>query len=449
MIRIKRRARSALLLAALLVGGVCFYAARFALQGGRWAASYVNRAVYADGRLAVGELTDRNGVVLASPGGTGIVFAEDEKLRRAALHVTGDAAGNIGTGALTAFKSQLIGYDIVNGVYARGGAGGQVALTVDSRLQTAAYDALANRRGCVIVSDYETGDIVCVASSPTFDPAFPPESAELDARYEGVYINRAISSAYIPGSIFKLVTSAAAIENIGDIYSRVFECSGSTDVGGDTVTCTQAHGSLTFEDALAVSCNVTFAQLSLELGADTLARYADEFGLTRRHAIDGIETAKGGFDKGGEGSPELAWSGVGQYNDTVCPAAMLRLVSAIAGDGAAAHLRLVSRGAVSRLIPPATERLMAADTARQLALMMNYNASRTYGASNFPGLELYAKSGTAEVGGGKQPHAWFTGYITNDGCHLAFTAIVENGGSGASAAGAVVNAVLQEALRIY
>ncbi|MDR2665292.1 MAG: penicillin-binding protein [Oscillospiraceae bacterium] len=449
MIRIKRRALSALLLAALLVGGTCAYAARFALSGGRWASSYVNQAVYSGGKIAVGEITDRNGVVLASPAKNGIAFADDEKLRLACLHVTGDAAGNIGTGALAAFKSRLIGYDIANGVYARGGYGDTVALTVDARLQKAAYDALAGRRGCIIVSNYETGDIACAVSVPTFDPVSPPERAELDARYEGVYINRAISSAYVPGSVFKLVTSAAAIENIGDIYSRVFECGGSVDIGGDTVTCTQPHGSLTFEDALAVSCNVTFARLSLELGADTLARYADKFGFTGTVSIDGIKTAKGGFRKGEEGSPELAWSGVGQYDDTVCPAAMLRLVSAVAAGGSAPQFRLVSRSALSRLFPPAAERLLEADTARQLALMMNYNVSRTYGASNFPGLELYAKSGTAEVGGGRQPHAWFTGYITNDGCPLAFTAVVENGGSGASVAGAAVNAVLQEALRVY
>ncbi|MDR1590038.1 MAG: penicillin-binding protein [Oscillospiraceae bacterium] len=447
MIRIKRRAVSVLLLVALLMGGVCLYVARLARDGERWASSVVNRAVFADGRLAAGSLTDRNGVILMDArDGAARVFAEDEKLRRATLHAVGDMNGSIGTGALTVFKSRLTGYDFINGIYSREGAGDAVALTLDSRLQTAAYDALAGRRGCVIVSDYVTGDIVCMVSSPTFDPENPPENIESDARFEGAYINRAISSAYIPGSVFKLATAAAAIENIGDIYERVFECEGGVTIGGETVTCTGSHGSLTFEDALAVSCNVTFAQLSLELGADTLARYAEAFGLTRRHNIDGTETARGRFDEAEDGSPELGWSGVGQYNDTICPAAMLRLAAAIANGGEAASLRLVLRGGLEKLMPAATERVMSSETARKLSLMMSYNVERTYGAENFPGLRLYAKSGTAEVGGGKQPHAWFAGFITNEGHPLAFTVVVENGGAGAAVAGSVANAVLQAAL---
>jgi peptidoglycan glycosyltransferase len=385
-------------------------------------------------------------VILAAQRGGTRVFADEEKLRRASLHAVGDMYGGVGTGALTSFKSRLIGYDFINGIYSREGAGGEVALTLDARLQTAAYDALAGRRGCVIISDYVTGDILCMVSSPTFDPENPPEDVEGDARYEGVYINRAISAAYIPGSVFKLVTAAAAIESIGDIYERVFECEGSVMIDGEAVTCTGRHGSLTFEDALAVSCNVTFAQLSLELGADTLARYAEDFGLTSRHYIDGVSTAQGRFDKAGDGSPELGWSGVGQHNDTVVPAAMLRLVAAIANGGAAEQLRLVRRDGLERLIPAAEERVMSRETARRLSLMMSYNVEHTYGAGSFPGLELYAKSGTAEVGGGKQPHAWFAGYITNEGRPLAFTVVVENGGSGASVAGAVANAVLQAAL---
>lgn len=445
MIRIKRRAVSVLLLVALLMGGLCLYIARFVSSGEKWASSVVNRAVFSDGMLATGTLTDRNGVVLAA-WREGRVFADDERLRRASMHAVGDMSGGVGTGALTSFRSRLIGYDFINGIYSREGTGGEVALTLDSRLQTAAYDALAGRRGCVIVSDWLTGDIVCMVSSPTFDPENPPADVENDPRYEGVYINRAISAAYIPGSVFKLVTAAAAIENIGDIYERVFECEGSAIIGGEAVTCTERHGSLTFEDALAVSCNVTFAKLSLELGADTLARYAESLGLTRRHSIDGISTARGRFDEAEDGSADLGWSGVGQYNDTVCPAAMLRLVSAIANGGGAPRLRLTERGAPGKFMPAASERVMDKETARRLALMMSYNVERTYGAGNFPNLELYAKSGTAEVGGGEQPHAWFTGFITNEGHPFAFTVVVENGGSGASAAGAVANAVLQAAL---
>ena len=132
-------------------------------------------------------------------------------------------------------------------------------------LNEIAYDALDGHSGTVAVYNYETGDVICMVSSPSFDPADPPDLSESDEGYEGVYINRFLSSVYTPGSVFKIVTAAAAIENIDDIYERDFECSGSLDVGGDSVTCTSAHGSLKFEDALAVSCNCAFAQLALEI----------------------------------------------------------------------------------------------------------------------------------------------------------------------------------------
>jgi peptidoglycan glycosyltransferase len=126
---------------------------------------------------------------------------------------------------------------------------------------------------------------------------------------------------------------------------------------------------------------------------------------------------------------------------------MLRFVGAVANDGVAVRMTLFRETALSAFLPKASRRLLSKDTADKLAVMMNYNVYKTYGQKNFPGLELYAKSGTAEVGGGKAPNAWFVGFIKNEKFPLAFVVVVENGGYGAHTAGAVANSVLQAAVK--
>ncbi|MDR0838451.1 MAG: penicillin-binding protein, partial [Oscillospiraceae bacterium] len=259
------------------------------------------------------------------------------------------------------------------------------------------------------------------------------------------YLNRALSSAFTPGSVFKLVTAAAALENIPDIEERVFHCDGKLAVGADAVTCPSKHGDIGFEDALAHSCNVAFAQLALELGGDTLAKYAADYGLTQRLPIGNVLTAAGKFEVGADGSIDLAWSGAGQYNDLASPIAMARLCAAIANGGVAPELTATAK---SGLFGNAkTQRVMAAETADALREMMGYNVTSYYGADSFPGLELFAKSGTAEVGSSREPHAWFVGFIENGARPLAFAVVVENGGSGRLAAGGVANKVLQAAVK--
>lgn len=110
-----------------------------------------------------------------------------------------------------------------------------------------------------------------MVSAPSFDPADPPEIQDGDPRYEGVYLNRFLSSTFTPGSVFKTVTLTAALEQLPDLFQRTFTCTGSTVVGGETITCPFAHGEMDINDAFASSCNGVFAQLADELGAETIA----------------------------------------------------------------------------------------------------------------------------------------------------------------------------------
>ncbi|SHH51558.1 peptidoglycan glycosyltransferase [Sporobacter termitidis DSM 10068] len=447
MKRVGNRSRALLLLVLIVLAGLSFYIFRLLGSGRTWASYPSNQTVYSGGVLKLGTVLDRNGLVLSTMTDGKRTYAEDKTVRAATLHAVGDLSGNIGTGALSQFASRLIGYNFLTGAYSRTGEGKDLRLSIDADLNVAAYKALNGRKGAVGVVNYKTGEILSMVSSPSYDPLNAPDFSANPDKYEGVFINRFLSSAYTPGSTFKLVTLAAAIENLPDLYDRVFDCEGSLKVGGDIVNDTGKHGKIGIEDALAVSCNVAFAQLALDLGADTLNKYADRLGLTSGIDIDGIKTAAGNFTKAVAGTADLAWSGIGQYNDTVCPANMLRYVSAIANGGVAVNMSLIHETGLKGLLPAGSQRLLSKDTADKIATMMNYDVYKTYGKDNFPGLELYAKSGTAEVGGGQSPHSWFVGYITNKDYPLAFVVVVENGGSGAQNAGKVANTVLQAAIK--
>ena len=139
------------------------------------------------------------------------------------------------------------------------------------------------------------------------------------------------------------------------------------------------------------------------------------------------------------GSADLAWSGIGQYTDLVCPAALLRYASAIANGGVAKGPVLLAGARAP------SARLLDSDTADTLKAMMSYNVAWGYGTWNFPGLNLCAKTGTAEVGDGTS-HAWFAGFLDDPDHPYAFVVVIENGGGGLRNAAPVANTVLQDAI---
>lgn len=440
MKRIQKRALAVSLLAALILALTGLYVVRWALHGGEWAGFPSNGDAFVSGRIRAGTIVDRDGETLyAVRDGEG-QYAGDETLRRASLHIIGDRAGFIGSGALFNYAGAILGYDPINGLYSPDGEGGVLTLSVDADAQRAAWQALNGRNGAVAVIDYITGEVICSVSAPAFDPENPPEIAADDT--SGVYMNRPLSAAYTPGSVFKLVTLAAAIENIEDVFDRDFHCSGSLEVGGGRVTCTAAHGDMKLEDALASSCNCVFGELALELGGETLEKYAGQFGLTSRQSVDTLRTAAGRFDAAAEGTLDLAWSGAGQYNDLVNPLAMARFVAAIANSGDAPALTMVKDATRLGL---QHEHILNAATAKKISEIMDYAVRHTYGPENYPGLALHAKSGTAEVGRDK-PNAWFVGFIDDPDHPYAFAVCVEEAGFGSSQAGPVANAVLQAAV---
>ncbi len=441
MRKLEKRSIICLALAAVLVIGMGVFTYRFVRYGNEWATFYANQSVYQDGRLAIGSIYDVNGVLLAENSNGTVIYSDDEGIRRGTLHAVGDMDGNISTSALSAFKDDIVGYSLLTGTYSITGRGNDITLTIDAEVSKAAYEALDGRSGCIGIYNYETGDILCMVSSPGFDPADPPEISTDDT--SGLYINRFLSATYTPGSIFKLVTSAAAIENLSDLDTWTYNCTGVTEINGERIRCANstAHGVQDFEDALANSCNCAFANLTQMVGASTMAEYAEKCGLTNSYDIDGIFNVKGSFEFP-ETPYSLAWAGIGQYNDQVNPCSMMVFMGAIAQGGKAAVPNILYSAFSSA---DTTEQMIEESTAMQLRSMMKNNVVSTYGEDNFPGLDIYAKSGTAEVDG-ENPTAWFAGFIENEDAPYAFIVCIEDSGYGTDVAAPAANYVLQQVI---
>lgn len=447
MKKIERRAIMCLLLAVVLIAGLVVFVGRDFRDGAAWAGYEGNRDVYADGDLAKGALYDSHGELLMRNTSKGMEFNESSDVRAACMHITGDKDNNIATGANRVFVDRLIGYDFVNGIYTLNNQGQDIYLTLDTSLCAKAYEAMAGRKGTVGVYNYKTGEILCMVSCPTYDPENPPSKVE-----DGTYINRLTGATFAPGSTFKLVTAAASLETQDDARDFTVDCDGVVDYGGGNarVTDVQAHGTVDLEEALEVSCNCYFAELSEKIGKKTLKKYTRKAGLLESYDIDGIQTKKGSFDFP-DGGVALAWTGIGQYNDMVCPCNMMVYMGAIANGGLAVLPTIIDSQSlvgkqVSR-ITTQTEQMIDEKTAKTLKSMMRNNVENHYdGDYNFPDLKLCAKTGTAEVEGQTAPNSWFVGFLKDKKHPYAFVVLVEEGGAGIDAAGSVANSVLQTAV---
>ena len=274
MKKIANRTSACLLLVLFMLGGFSLFLVRLVSDGDRWVTFQVNRHVYSDAVLSTGRVIDRNGQLLAVLDRNGQIFSNSETIRKATLHVVGDVKGNIGTGVLNYHATELMGYNILNGVYSQTQKGNTLQLAIDAELNEIAYSALRGRKGAVVFYNYITGEVLCMVSTPSYDPYYPLSEEQLSwSDYEGAYINRCISSSFTPGSVFKIITLAAAIENIPDLFEMEFYCNGSIEIGNDTIHCSSQHGYCDVYDAFAGSCNVAFATIAQMLGGVTIHRY--------------------------------------------------------------------------------------------------------------------------------------------------------------------------------
>lgn len=433
------------LLLACFVGGVVYLGVNLFLHGGQWAMQPYNGHISS----SLGNISDRNGNVLATSTEEGRAYSDSETVRRALLHTVGDPYGYISTSVEYTMRDKLTGYNLITGlndtIFNR--MGSDIALTVDQNACAAAYNALGGKNGAVLVYNYQTGEILVKVSAPGFDPAYIPEDLETNEAYKGVYLDNTLSSSFTPGSIFKIVTAAAAMEQWPDTWSQwTHTCTGSENIGGSDVTCLYgaAHGDQDMFSAMGNSCNVFFASLASEIGAQALQAKAEEMGFGREFSLGSVPTAQSEIDLSAASQNELAWAGVGQYTVLCNPYHMMVLMGAIANGGEYVQPKLTQESQLfSGLLPGEDRTLVTAAEAQNLTQLLRGDVENYYGDWLFPtGMNVCAKTGTGEVGEGKAPNCWMVGFCDSVDYPYAFAILVEEGTGGIESAGSVASAVL-------
>lgn len=403
-------------------------------------------------------------------------------------HVTGYSSPIFGRSEIEqAFNEALTGNDpqafarnLADLLAGRQRAGDAVHTTVRAQVQDTAREALGDREGAVVALAPATGEILALWSSPTYNPndLASHDPKEVRASWEQLnddpakpLLNRATRETYPPGSTFKLVTAAAALED-GIGANQTFPDPQRLDLPQTSATIGNFGGSLcnggqplSLIQALTVSCNTTFAQLGLELGPQKLAEQATRFGFNTEWAfqLPGAATSRVPSDLD---PPATAQSAIGQRDVRATPLQMAMVAAAIANDGVLMTPRLVDRiedtsgrvireyGAEElRLADQPNAQAVSRNTANELQAMMENVVNAGSGRSAaIPGVQVAGKTGTAQTGEGRPPTVWFVGFAPADNPAVAVAVVVPEGGgagdeaTGGAVAGPIARDVIQAAL---
>ncbi|MGG7178222.1 peptidoglycan D,D-transpeptidase FtsI family protein [Clostridium paraputrificum] len=414
-----------------------------ALTSGEKTGTLTQSREYIQGDLYVHAL----GYVNQKYGLTGLEAAYDEEL---------STYSSVGTG-LRSFLRDFDSEELKEAFKTRGKdepkVGNGLITTLDPAIQKAAYDALGNRKGAAVALNPKTGEVLAMVSKPTYNPN-DLDAAMATGENEGIpLINRAVAGLYPPGSTFKPITVASALENIPGVTSRIFKDEGRIvfndkqslpNVGG------QAHGDINLKTAFQVSSNVVFGTLAMELGNDKLKETAEKFGFNKSIPADGFRIENSRFptlEKYEKGM--IAQSGIGQSSILATPMQMALVASAIANDGIMMQPKLANEvvdmngNTVKKIGSKKYSQALSAEDANIITDYM-VNLVKSNGMSYFNGKNVAGKTGTAENSSGKD-HSWFIGFAPANDPEIAVAVIVENGGFGATSAAPVVGSMMNAA----
>ena len=319
MKRISSRTVFMTILSVIVIVGIAAFVVQYFVKADTWVTFPGSPHVYSGGNISTGSVRDRDGLLVLT-NGERREYADDAMTRMATMHLLGDRYGYIEAPLINTYADKLLDYNSITGVYTTSETGNVLNLTLSAKACVTALEGLGNRKGTVGVYNYKTGEILCMVSSGTYDPDDMPDMETIESYdyYEGVFLNRFTRSVYVPGSIFKLITAAAAIDNIPDVFDRSFYCEQETIIGGEYITCEQYHGGISFGTGLVKSCNIVFGELAVELGPEILTRYAEAAGVNSAVSFDGTTVAEGNFDLSGAGDNDVAWAGIGDLCGLHC-----------------------------------------------------------------------------------------------------------------------------------
>jgi len=337
--------------------------------------------------------------------------------------------------------------DIVTGQSPKGAA---VEITIDPVAQQAAWDALGDLQGSVVVTEPSTGRILAMVSKPTYDPntLTVHDNQSVTETYDALVadendplIDRATNSLNPPGSVFKLVVTTAALESGDFTPESTFPNVQSYTPPGTTSAVTNsgrglcgAGDTVTLADALRLSCNVPFAELGVQLGDDAIRETAEEFGFNGSFEIP-MNVATSVYPTETLDDAFTAQTAFGQYEVRATPLQMAMVSAAIANDGIVMQPNVVEQilapnlSAIETFEPREVGRVMSSRTASTLTDMM-INGVQDGAASNarIDGVNVAGKTGTAQNGSTEPYTLWFTGFAPAEDPDYAISVLVEDGG---------------------
>ncbi|MFC9623487.1 peptidoglycan D,D-transpeptidase FtsI family protein [Streptomyces sp. NPDC056930] len=375
--------------------------------------------------------------------------------------------------AVTGYSSQAYGATQIEGIYShvldgtddrlknpmdlvtgKQASPGNVLTTIDPDVQKAAYEALGNDKGAAVAIDPKTGQILGMVSTPSYDPSTISGTTDGDAWKKLLddgnkpLVNRALRQPLAPGSTFKLVVAAAALENglYGSVDERTDSPNPYTLPGTSTVLKNENASApcenATLRTALQYSCNNVFAKVAADLGQDKVRAMAEKFGFNTEKLDVPVRAAQSVYPAGMD-KPQTALTGIGQFEVTATPLQIAMVSATLANGGELAAPHMVSEVTDSKgntledFADGDTKRVVSQSTAEQLrSAMVTVVEEGTGTNARIAGAEVGGKTGTAQngVGNSKTPYAWFTSYAKDDssGKAVAVAVLVEDSGAARS-----------------
>ena len=328
-------------------------------------------------------------------------------------------------------------------------AGGDVVLTLDPHVQEAAMAGLSGVTGAVVALNPKTGGILGLASTPSYDPnklsthdpaAIRQYWDQLNQASPDPRLNRAISDNFPPGSIFKVIVSAAALSN-GYTPDTTIPAPNVLTLPNTRTTLQNFNGSTCnggadqpLIDALTISCNTAFAELGMKLGEDKVRSMAEAFGMDDKKMQIPLDVAPSGVGDI-ESQAALGQTSIGQRDVRMTPLQAAMVAATVANKGSLMKPYLVDQvrapdlSVIGQTDPEEFRHPISADVATQLTTMMTSVVQKGTGrAARIDGVQVAGKTGTAQVSEGVPDHTWFIGFAPANDPQIAVAVFVANGG---------------------
>lgn len=386
-------------------------------------------------------------------------------------------------GVLSGDDPRLFVTNLLDLLSGKAAQGGNVTLTINARAQQAAYDGLKNLgggvEGSVVALEPNTGKVLAMVSLPTYDPnqlashdlaAVGKKSKQLNADPSEPLLNRGIQTRLPPGSTFKVVTAAAAIDKGlydadsqvpgGVTYQLPLTHGPTGEIDNEGRACGANNGTIPFSQAMENSCNTTFAQLAGEVGAEDMEKTAEGFGFNQHYFDDLSPQAISEFPQGVD-EAQLGMTGFGQFDVSATPLQMAMVAAGLANDGTVMKPYLVDEeqsadlNVLDKTEPEEFSQAVSATAANEVTkLMVDTVDNGTAAPAAIPGIDVAGKTGTAQTGqSARSPYAWFISFAPADNPEVAVAVMIQKSDiprseiAGGLLGGPIAKAVMEAVIR--